>query len=251
MRREKRGLDWGLSCLVMTICWLLLLGDPGFSGLWNSRPDTVPGKAGAHSGFGAPTATAGFQNRAGAAGDDAGHAKPPASPGLAYAQDYNLPDTGQTKCYDNDKVIPCPQPGQAFYGQDGNYQGPQPAYTNNGDGTVTDLNTRLMWQRGDNQNQSGRTWQEAIDYCSSLGLAGHGDWRLPTDVELMSIVSYGTHDPAIDTRYFPNCRSDGYYSSSTNAGGPDAAWAVYFATGTVANHNKRNDLPVRCVRTGP
>lgn len=47
---------------------------------------------------------------------------------------YTLPDTGQTKCYDNTKEIPCPQPGEAFYGQDGNYQGPQPAYRDNGDG---------------------------------------------------------------------------------------------------------------------
>jgi len=62
---------------------------------------------------------------------------------VAPAHAYRLPDTGQTKCYDNvGNEITCPAPGQRFHGQDGNYTGPQPAYRDNGDGTVTDLNTR-------------------------------------------------------------------------------------------------------------
>jgi hypothetical protein len=88
-------------------------------------------------------------------------------------QAYKLPDTGQNLCYDNDQEIPCPQPGQPFYGQDGNYQGPQMAYQDNGDGTVTDLNTGIMWQQGDAQNEGdGRTWQDAVDYCATLDLGG-------------------------------------------------------------------------------
>jgi hypothetical protein len=62
---------------------------------------------------------------------------------------YTLPDTGQNKCYDNTQEIPCPTSGEAFYGQDAQYQSPQPAYTDNGDGTVTDVNTGLMWQKAD------------------------------------------------------------------------------------------------------
>lgn len=74
-------------------------------------------------------------------------------------QAYTLPDTGQTKCYDNTQEIPCPIAGQPFYGQDGNYQGAQPAYKDNGDGTVTDLNTGLVWQKQD--DGTFRTWDEA------------------------------------------------------------------------------------------
>jgi len=46
------------------------------------------------------------------------------------------PDTGQTKCYDNEKEIPCPAPGEPFYGQDAQYQGPQRSYTKLGHGGV-------------------------------------------------------------------------------------------------------------------
>ena len=62
----------------------------------------------------------------------------------AVAGDYKLPDTGINKCYDAEKEIPCPKPGQPFYGQDTQYDGSQPAYRDNGDGTVTELNTSLM-----------------------------------------------------------------------------------------------------------
>ncbi len=67
--------------------------------------------------------------------------------GILAGQSYTVVDTGQTKCYDNTKEIPCPQPGQPFYGQDAQYQGNQPAYRDNHDGTVSDLNTGLMWQK--------------------------------------------------------------------------------------------------------
>jgi len=50
-------------------------------------------------------------------------------------------------CYDNAREITCPQPGEAFYGQDAQYQGVQPAYQDNGGDTIIDLNTGLMWQK--------------------------------------------------------------------------------------------------------
>ena len=56
-------------------------------------------------------------------------------------------DTGLRKCYDNRKEIPFPRRGKAFFGQDAQYEGNTPAYRNNGDGTITDLNTRLMWSK--------------------------------------------------------------------------------------------------------
>ena len=42
---------------------------------------------------------------------------------------WPIPDTGQTKCYNNTAEIPCPAPGEAFYGQDGNYTINLPSYT--------------------------------------------------------------------------------------------------------------------------
>ncbi len=59
-----------------------------------------------------------------------------------------MPDTGQTTCYDADgNVITCPAEGEPFYGQDANYHGPAPSFTDNGNETVTDNNTGLIWQK--------------------------------------------------------------------------------------------------------
>ena len=66
-----------------------------------------------------------------------------------------IADTGQVKCYNNSREIPCPKPGQPFYGQDAQYEGNVPSYRNNGDGTVTDLNTGLMWSKAVDKNNDG------------------------------------------------------------------------------------------------
>ncbi|NIP28032.1 MAG: hypothetical protein GWN67_01170, partial [Phycisphaerae bacterium] len=59
---------------------------------------------------------------------------------------YPIVDTGQERCYDDSKEVEYPKRGQAFFGQDAQYIGNVPVYKDNGDGTVTDLNTSLMWQ---------------------------------------------------------------------------------------------------------
>ena len=111
--------------------------------------------------------------------------------GLTQAA-HAFPDTGQTKCFNAVGEIPCPAPGEAFYGQDGNLQGLQPAYQVSANGlTVTDLNSRLIWQRTDDGVQ--RTWANAVTYCEALALGGFSDWRLPSRHELVSIADYGRY----------------------------------------------------------
>jgi hypothetical protein len=121
--------------------------------------------------------------------------------------------------------------------------------TNNGNGTVTDNQTGLTWQRQD--DGTPKTWQEAIDYCAALSLGGSSNWRLPNRHELQSIVDYTTLNPAIDTAIFPGAASDGYWSSSTYAGSTYYAWHVSFAYGWVSYEDK-TDYPysvyARCVR---
>ena len=58
-------------------------------------------------------------------------------------------------------------------------------YTDNGDGTVFDSGTNLVWYK---TTVSGKTWAEALKYCENLEFAGHSDWRLPNRNELVSIV---------------------------------------------------------------
>lgn len=160
--------------------------------------------------------------------------------------DYLLPDTGQDRCYDHTQEITCPNPGEPFYGQDAQYHGPQPAYQDNGDGTVTDLNTGLMWQQDDDGIE--RMWQPAMNNCEDLRLAGHTDWRLPTRRELVSVVDYGRWLPAINTDYFPTCRLDEYWSSSPYVDYPDDAWLVDFVSGNAAHRKRSYYHYVRCVR---
>ena len=62
------------------------------------------------------------------------------------------------------------------------------SYTNNGNGTISDNATGLMWMQND--NGAGLTWENALSYAENLTYAGHSDWRLPDTKELQSIVDY-------------------------------------------------------------
>ena len=102
--------------------------------------------------------------------------------GVVWAQTdttYKVVDTGQMKCYNNSAEITTPSPGQSFYGQDANYTGNTPSYTDNGDGTVSDLVTGLMWQKSPDMDGNGvinysdkMYFDRALAYADSFTLAG-------------------------------------------------------------------------------
>ncbi|MBL7205034.1 MAG: DUF1566 domain-containing protein [Desulfobacteraceae bacterium] len=131
-------------------------------------------------------------------------------------------------------------------------------FIDNGDGTVTDSSTGLMWQkdtaRDGQSNYDLMSWEEAFDYCESLSLGGHSDWRLPNIKEVSSLMDYSLHDPAIDTAYFPNTvfSGRGYRSSTTCANDPnDCSLGVNFVNGMDGWGIKRdNSSYVRAVRGG-
>ncbi len=137
---------------------------------------------------------------------------------------YPVVDSDQTTCYDDSEDIDCPGSNEVFFGQDAQYDGFQPSYTDNGDGTVTDDVTGLMWVQDPGDKQY---WGDAVDGADGFSLAGHSDWRVPTIKELQSLVDYdrspdATDSPAIDPLF--DCteitnedgQSDfGYYWSST------------------------------------
>jgi len=156
-----------------------------------------------------------------------------------------LPRTGQTAVY--------------RAGDDGTYQKGVPAapgaqFTNNGDGTVTDNGTGLIWASDGNGVgcNSGATigWNGAIDWAEALSFATQNDWRLPNIKELVSIVDYSRFVPAIDTAFFPNTKSDRYWSSTTIAGYTGLAWGVGFYGGFVSYNDKTVAYYVRAVRGG-
>ena len=125
-------------------------------------------------------------------------------------------------------------------------------YVDNGNGTVTDTTSGLMWQQ-----DSGGTmvWEDALAYCNDLQLGGYSDWRLPTIKELHSLVDYDCSDTAIGTWYFPDIQGPVYWSSTTY----DIGWGYYpclYAmvlfplNGNDYNYDKDLSYRVRAVRGG-
>ncbi len=133
-------------------------------------------------------------------------------------------------------------------------QGP---YIDNGDSTLTDKSTELIWMKatadinGDEKidNNDTATWKEALSYCENLNFAGYTDWRLPSIRELRSIVRYNLYDSAIDTSVF-ECEPFDYWSSTTDAVSSDYAWYIYFKNGNAFWYSKSYRIYVRCVREG-
>jgi len=161
---------------------------------------------------------------------------------IAFSQNYKIVDTNQTTFYDNSNVISTPALGDASYGQDAQYSGYQPSYTDNGDGTITDNVTGLMWQKSADLNGDGNidaddklTYDEALAGASSFNLAGYTDWRFPSIKEAYSLILFSGEDisgfegtsaegfvPFIDTDYF----EFGYGDLSANERLIDAQFAT-------------------------
>jgi len=156
---------------------------------------------------------------------------------------FGLPKSGQTTVY------------QA--GDDGTYKKGYPKtgarFVDNGDGTVTDNATGLMWPK--DKNGAGcfgggtRWFAEALLWAEGLSFAGYTDWRLPNVKELQSLVNYGRVNPSVDIAFFTSL-SLTYWSSTTHAGVTANAWHVHFHGGLVGNTVKTTGYYVRAVRGG-
>ena len=117
-------------------------------------------------------------------------------------------------------------------------------YTDNGDNTVTDKVTGLMWQQ---QFVTSYNQSMAAAYCPTLTLGGHHDWRLPTVIELASLIDVGSI-PTINTTAFPNTPGEIFWSSTVNVQSSDYAWYVDFNSGLTDGIFTTLQFNVRCVR---
>jgi hypothetical protein len=196
-----------------------------------------------------------------------------------------IPDTGQHRCYNNTRAVSCPDPGQPFFGQDAQYQSHQPMFRDNGDGTVTDLNTGLMWSKAVSPRKLGL--DEAQSTAGELSLGGHKDWRVPTIKELYSLIDFrgytgspgqsGTSTtpsdavPFINTDYFDflyGAEGERYIDAqwlsntryvSTTMGDMETLFGVNFADGRIkgygykkrGSHWEHKKFYVRYVRGTP
>jgi hypothetical protein len=134
--------------------------------------------------------------------------------------------TGVTEC--------CSQcDSERWPGQDGAYRmGIPQSFSDNGDGTVTDNVTGLMWEKA--VSDRPLTWEESLRRCEDLELGGHDDWRLPSINELQSLVTYGRGGHAhIDYLLFdtPTGQNTRTFWSSTPAGDCGTAWALSSSLG--------------------
>lgn len=121
-------------------------------------------------------------------------------------------------------------------------------FTNNGDGTVTDALTGLIWQA--NSFADSLTWEDALQYAESLNLAGFTDWRLPNIKELQSLSLAEISNPSIDPTYFNAGGVQRFWSSTSLPNQPSKAWYLQsqFGITTYALKTARNKL--FCVRGG-
>ncbi|MBN1579892.1 MAG: DUF1566 domain-containing protein [Anaerolineae bacterium] len=202
----------------------------------------------------------------------------------AQTTSYPIVDTGQTTCYNAaGAAITCPSAGADFYGQDAQHSGNAPSYTDNGDGTVTDNVTGVMWQQtadtdGDNDIDAADklTYAGAGTYCTNLSLAGHTDWRLPDIKTLYSLIDFSGTDPSgyngtdtsgltpfIDTTYFYFAYGDttageriidAQYASSTlyvstTMNGDETMFGVNFADGRIKGYGLTRPGPASTENT--
>lgn len=105
----------------------------------------------------------------------------------AEALKYPVVDTGQDLCYGTVQSMTCPAAGSAFYGQDAQYNGNQPSYTDNGDGTITDDVTGLMWVKARGEKMS---WADAYLGAGTCTVGGYTDWRMPAIKEIYSLILF-------------------------------------------------------------
>lgn len=139
---------------------------------------------------------------------------------------FKLSDTGQNTSYTSTP------------GEDADFVVNPLSFKDNGDGTITDNNSLLMWQKTD---AGEMTYEKAQTYADTMLLGGYSDWRLPTAQELFGIHLFENNNPALNTTYFPKTLAEYWWSKDRQADNAAVIWATN-AGGGVGNHPKTETL---------
>lgn len=109
---------------------------------------------------------------------------------------------------------------------------PSPRFINNGDGTVTDKLTGLMWR---NASPAASSWSGCYALAAGDQTAGYSDWRLPNVVELDSLLNAGSSDSTayLNAQGLDKITNANYWTSTTNASATGEAWYIQLGTGAI------------------
>ncbi|MBY0279077.1 DUF1566 domain-containing protein [Candidatus Binatia bacterium] len=182
-----------------------------------------------------------------------------------------LPRSGQKGCWSTaGNKVPCN--GTRQDGDD--TAGHKIRLIDGGNGTLTDANTRLVWEKlsrdgSVHERNALSTWDQALAKIATLNtppcFANVCTWRLPNAKELQSIVDYDKKSPAFPAQFNKKCQpgcsvatcsctptvpvgsTTGFWSSTTNRSATSEAWQVLNATGAVASVAKTATGNVRAV----
>lgn len=159
----------------------------------------------------------------------------------AFSADVGLPKTGQTTSF--------------LTGDDGDLEKgmlwPTPRFTDNGDGTISDKLTGLIWEKS--PSATTKTWVDAISYAQNITVGGYDDWRLPNINELKSLINAGEIVQAdwLNSQGFSGVIPGGFiWSSTTYDGSAGRAWTVNSVGGAYYGLQKTGYYYVLAVRGG-
>lgn len=180
-----------------------------------------------------------------------------------------LPATGQTRCWSqvSGSAVEVACPGTGADGE--NQAGATIAFIDNGDGTVTDANTGLTWEKKDDaegvhDKDSRVTWANAFAHVAALNaaaFAGHSDWRMPNINEIGTLMDYGQSGislpPAFNDACTAGCASTAcscsaslVWSSTTLPRNAAFAWTIRPTQGVSDVIGKTSTANVLAVRGG-
>jgi hypothetical protein len=126
---------------------------------------------------------------------------------------------------------------------------PSTRFEDNGDGTVTDIQTGLMWVK-DATSVGDDDWESVVSAAAALSTGDHTDWRLPNVRELESLLDMSQDSPCLPSAHaFTNVGTGNiYWTSTTYAGATGMAWCIDLTDGailTAAKTTAHYVLPVR------
>jgi len=185
------------------------------------------------------------------------------------ANAIQVPDTGQTECFNTQTTILCPSETESFYGQDAHYAISPQTFVKldiNGiqlpdDATnwsmVLDQTTGLIWEvktddnsvhDKDNRYNFYYLEEKFIKRLNQNSYGGFSDWRIPEVSELSTLTSIFYDRPSINAQYFPNSRASEYWTATPRVNDTSQGWCVSFFHGNDSIQSRQSEFYVRAVR---